>query len=94
MKTRSRKREVNMSELKPCPFCNLSLLPFGHEVRDGKVVETYKHPEDTPLGERYCPLSMLVFSVIEWNTRPIEDELQEKLDYAVSFIGEGCGLGD
>ena len=77
-----------MSELKRCPFCEE--IPNRIKVSktwDGKTPPDIYHPS----GD-ICYLGGMCFYEDEWQSRPIEDELQEKLDYAVSFIGEGCGL--
>ena len=62
-----------MSELKPCPFCGGSyLLLDGIMPND----EMFYHCES-------CDYSI---SVLLGDTRPIEDELQRKLDIAVEAL--------
>ena len=63
-----------MSELKPCPFCGTQLDPQEKRaVWDSE--QFYEHPK-----VEGCHLSGLMFPEKFWNTRPIEDELQARID--------------
>jgi hypothetical protein len=70
-------------ELKPCPFCKQQLKFFGHIVVDGKVEENYRHPQTE--GMR-CPLNALVFIGVDWQNRPIEQDLANVIDCALDYI--------
>jgi hypothetical protein len=55
-------------ELKPCPFCGVTPEPFGDGL-DRETKKTYKqliHPING------CAISMLVFSLENWNRRADE----------------------
>jgi hypothetical protein len=66
-----------MSELEKCPFCEEELTPFGHEKRNGEVVEIFIHPAIRDDWFR-CPLSGLVFDAPRWNTRPGEAAAEQR----------------
>lgn len=70
-------------ELKACPLCGCGLLPLGGEIRDGKVIPNYIHPQYTG-----CALGSLVFAAKSWNSRPIEDALASELAQARQRIAE------
>jgi hypothetical protein len=58
-------------ELKPCPFCGgtLKLIRDGVDF-NGNIFKQARHP---CIGEgNHCPLSLLIFSIDKFNTRPIE----------------------
>ncbi len=77
-------------ELKPCPFC-------GHEF------DTYVMESGEIMGSCsniMCIAYGLFCSVEEWNTRPIEDalqkridELQRKLDFIETYRQEQSQIG-
>lgn len=73
-------------ELKPCPLCAVDLEFFGHDKRNGVVVDVYRHPTPENPSWDECPLSGQIYDVERWNKRPIEDALQQKYDLLLSGI--------
>lgn len=68
-------------KIKPCPFCGVNLMSFGHDIISGKKVEIFMHHDVSylPSGDR-CPINGLVFTASQFNTRPLEVNLQEEID--------------
>jgi len=65
-------------ELKACPLCASKAEPFYDE---------YKKKTHTVCSNIDCPLYVDAgITPDEWNTRPLEDALQQKHDDAVNFI--------
>lgn len=61
-------------ELKPCPFCGF----VGNPHKTGCYFEIQNRPE--------YPSLYIIEGWDAWNTRPIEDELQRKLNIAVEAL--------
>jgi hypothetical protein len=64
------KKETQMSDLKPCPFCGTS------NEKHNNIVKLY---DDEYYAYEYCnACGARVYA--NWNTRPIEDALQARID--------------
>jgi hypothetical protein len=77
-----------MSELKPCPFCggdSVTLQSLGGHTRAGCV--------DCG-AEVTRPMGLYRNAMIEWNTRPIEDELTARIAELEGFIDRLVEAGD
>ena len=59
-----------MSELKPCPFCGNEPVVEGNLVACNNL--------NCPTHDNYWTDPM-IFTCDQWNTRPIEDELQARI---------------
>jgi ribosomal protein S27AE len=61
-------------ELKLCPLCgNIAEIMANHE-------------KPVSCSNRDCSLWAALSTVEEWNTRPIEDELREKIDLLKALL--------
>jgi hypothetical protein len=79
--------------IKDCPFCGSKLVYFGRDLREGKVLKVYKHPEYKHICFR-CPLSSLIFSLKDWNHRKnkmIVNLDNYKSENTVTFSGRERG---
>ena len=65
-------------ELKACPFCGAKLTK---SVVDRETL--YEHPM-----ENGCRLGVILFTEEEWNTRPIEDALEARIDELEAQLSE------
>lgn len=66
------------THLANCPFC-------GEHAKTHYDDKTEEH--HVTCTHRYCSLWYdMHITLQEWNTRPLEDALQQKLDEAVNFI--------
>ena len=64
------KKETQMSDLKPCPFCGTS------NEKHNNIVKLY---DDEYYAYEYCnACGARVYA--NWNNRPIEDALQARID--------------
>ena len=64
------KKETQMSDLKPCPFCGTS------NEKHNNIVKLY---DDEYYAYEYCnACGTRVYA--NWNNRPIEDALQARID--------------
>ena len=62
-----------MSELKPCPFCSSEDINYGHHSSESKRFNRCKQClSEGPYGDSAT-------SIAAWNTRPIEDELSQRI---------------
>ncbi len=62
-----------MSELKPCPFCSSEDINYGHHSSESKRFNRCKQClSEGPYGDSAT-------SIAAWNTRPIEDALNQRI---------------
>ena len=69
----------NSGQLKPCPFCGKSPASQEHYDADGKLLACYVSCQNLHCSQFTFPKPLPWFKAGAWNTRPIEDELLEKL---------------
>jgi hypothetical protein len=73
-------------ELKPCPFCGNKAVDLGEYGPDLKPIL----PRVLACLNPYCPIRGDRFSIEQWKTRPVEDELHEAINQLLWAIsGEG-----
>lgn len=91
------KRDEMSEELRPCPFCggealtNIFLDYEDIENLPTNVIDDYE-PEVTCENER-C-INGWWLSPKDWNTRPIEDELQARIAELEAYIDQLIEVGD
>ncbi len=69
----------NSGELKPCPFCGKTPASEEHYDADGKLLACFVSCQNLHCSQFTFPKPLPVFKAADWNTRPIEDELLEKV---------------
>lgn len=91
-----------MSELKPCPFCGKPARHCSQEEHDNiDFEEGYEHPDlmccsnELSMDGVGCHASCQWFTPEEWNTRPTEDALMQRIKELeaklAALIAERCG---
>ncbi len=72
------------NNLKPCPLCGTTERLTVYSGSNGEGIVECKTP--------HCPMIIKAVSIEEavekWNKRPIEDELNEKLQIAIEALGK------
>ena len=66
---------MSEEKLKPCPFCGSEVEYHSGSIKDACICPNRK-----------CLLFARIFDVKLWNTRPIEEQLQEELEDHKSII--------